>query len=247
MDTRLRFARTFFTALVASMSLFACKLDRQIGGQGGDTTTTTTSDTTSSSTTSSDTTSSTTSSSTTSSLVCNEPTTPKPDCEPKGSSTLPGVRIEILPASCHVSLSAAGPDVALVYSVVVDEDVAGVTPDRAENAFCEPPGPSGLIVYDEVAGDTDHCGEQRWCRCDVGLCDSSQMPPTVTLKKGSYPTAVAWSGNNWNGPSDTFQQEGPPFPLGTYSFNVVAKGTVMTAGGEVPFEITASMPIYVTE
>ena len=90
------------------------------------------------------------------------------------------------------------------------------SPNDAGN--CQAPGASGLIVSGEVDGDGQH-----YCLCDQGLCPPPSDPP-VELVAGSYPETFGWNGVNWNGPSDTANPFGPPFPPGDYIVQVRATG-----------------------
>lgn len=212
-------ARAFTFGLLAAASLFAsaCSDPQQIGGGSGG------------------------GGGTGASTCTTSTATPRPteDCEPTSSSTLPGVHIEITSAACTLSLSDPGPGLVFTYEVVVDEDIAGVAPERQDAGGCGQPGSSGLVLFEQVAG-----GTQRYCLCDVGICQAEPLP-AVTLKKGTYPGSFSWSGRNWNGPSDTVEPLGPPFAAGDYAFTVNARGKLSTAGGDVPFEVEAKLPVHV--
>ena len=209
--------RLGFLALLSATALLACGVDQQIGGEGGHGTGGT------------DTTTTTSNSTTTSAGGC--PTT--------SVSTLQGVSIEITATNCTLSLSNPGQGLALDYEVVINADVTGVRPIALDAGKCDKPGPSGLVTSVLIAG-----GTEEYCLCDNGLCLGDDLP-LATLAQGTYPSTFAWSGHNWNGPSDTLEPEGPLFIVGEYTYTVNATGTVMTANGEVPFAIDAKMPIHV--
>ncbi len=59
------------------------------------------------------------------------------------------------------------------------------------------------------------------------------------VSAGTYSLTFSWEGRNWNGPSDTMNPVGPPFPPGYYSFEVSAVGTHNGA----PFEVVGTFPI----
>jgi hypothetical protein len=157
-------------------------------------------------------------------------------CAPTSTSNLAGVHIEIDASACTFSLS----DPALVvipYRVVVDQDVFSITPKPQDLGHCEMPGPSGLITLEKVDGGQDH-----YCLCDVGFCANPMIPP-VTLKQGSYDATFTWDERNWYGPSDTDNPEGAPFPVGDYTLTVSAIGVQSVTKGDLPFEVSATLPI----
>ena len=50
---------------------------------------------------------------------------------------------------------------------------------------------------------------------------------------------------NWSGPSDFGNPEGAPFPAGTYTFSVLARGTYIDPDGkEQSFEVSASREFH---
>jgi hypothetical protein len=67
----------------------------------------------------------------------------------------------------------------------------------------------------------------------------------VRLAAGRYAGTFEWTGKNWQGPSDTRNPMGEPFPPGRYSFEVRAGGTYPGSkdcgGCRVPFEIRAAV------
>lgn len=158
-----------------------------------------------------------------------------------GSSTLPGVRIEFLAtAECVFTLSRAAAGISIPYQVVVDEDVPNVKPAPQDAGHCgKPAWADGLILFEVLEGQG-----QKYCLCDEGLCAPSE-PAAVTLKKGVYPFAFEWDGRNWEGPSDTGNPEGAPFPSGHYTLVVSARGEAKVLGMPVfsEFEVAATFPI----
>ena len=149
--------------------------------------------------------------------------------EPTGSSNLPGVSIDVSGNRCSYTLAEVARGVEFQYRVVIEREVPDVAPwTNAEGCF--QPGPSGLIVFARIMGSGQ--GYCDWC--DTGLCG----PHTYLgdLREGTYDGSLPWDGTNWDGPSDTLNERGPPFPPGRYSFSVRADGT---AGGEdgLPFVV----------
>lgn len=155
-------------------------------------------------------------------------------CDGAGASNLAGVCIVFPPQEDSFTLAEAAGGLLFNYVVVVTADVLGVTPES--QVTCGMPGSSGLYVGERVEGDG-----QSYCVCDSGLCPAPNDPPIV-LKAGEYPASLAWDGKNWNGPSDTNNPKGPPFPPGAYTVKLSAIGQHEGQG----FEVTAELPITLT-
>ena len=169
-------------------------------------------------------------------VVCEAtPTT----CEASAASTLPGVTIVLSSAACTFTLAEAAAGIAIPYSVVVTQPVAGVLPRPQDSGQCGQPGPSGLIVFERLTG-----GDEGYCICDTGLCMGPSDEP-VDLDAGVYPGSFAWDGHNWAGPSDTGNPKGAPFPPGDYVLTVSAKGEL--AAGDEPFEVVGTMTLHLVE
>jgi hypothetical protein len=140
-------------------------------------------------------------------------------CTLDSASDLPGVHIVFTTQSCTFTLAQASAGISIDYDVVVDADVPGVIPEGQSSAPA--PGPSGLIVFEKLGG-----GGQSYCLCDTGLgAQTSQTP--VTIKMGTYHATFTWQGKNWDGPSDTGNPMGAPFPAGDYRLDVSAIGNVV--------------------
>ncbi len=164
-------------------------------------------------------------------------TMPSSGCAVTGASSLPGVSIAFrLPVTCTFTVAQALAGIAIPYDVVVANDVAGVILTARDAGGCGQPGNSGLIVFEQLAGNG-----QSYCLCDTGLCGPAALPP-VTLHAGSYAGAFSWDGKNWNGPSDTGNPKGAPFPPGTYALTLRATGT---SGGSI-FAVSATLAIRLT-
>ncbi len=154
-------------------------------------------------------------------------------CEGTGESSLTGVSIEFPPQPCTFTLAEAAAGLKFDYSVEIAGELSGVT--RDSNTTCGEPGASGLIVSYSITG-----GDQGYCLCDSGLCPGPDPTP-VTLAPGSFPDFADWNGTNWNGPSDTNNPYGPPFPPGDYTLRVAAIGTVDGAAYEVVCELPITL------
>ena len=157
-------------------------------------------------------------------------------CDGAGASNLDGVCIVFPPQPDSFTLAELKAGVEFAYVVVVTTDVAGVTSEPL--VTCAEPGSSGLFVRETVSDGA----EQNYCVCDAGLC--MEPPPVeITLVQGDYPALFPWDGVNWNGPSDTNNPKGKPFPPGTYTVKVIAVGK---HGGE-DYEVTGELPITITK
>lgn len=152
-----------------------------------------------------------------------------------GGSNLEGVCIVFPPQKISFTLAEAKAGVEFAYTVVVTADVPGVVSQPLET--CDEPTAAGLFLLERVEG-----AGQAYCVCDSGLCmDPVDVP--FTLKVGEYPASFAWDGVNWNGPSDTGNPKGPPFPPGMYTVQVVTQGT----HDGVPYEVIGELPITLTQ
>ena len=163
------------------------------------------------------------------------------ECEVEVSSTnLDGVEIRF-PGTCRWSIDKVREGIEIPYEVVVEQKVGGVIPHTNRADSCDRPGDSGLITSAEFTGN-----DQRWCRCDSGLCTGPEDEP-VTLEPGTYRNTIEWEGRNWTGPSDTGNPKGEPFPPGTYELSVLATGERVYPDAKSPFELEATMEIELIE
>jgi hypothetical protein len=163
------------------------------------------------------------------------PTAPvvTPAC-PQGKSTLDGVCIGFPATDARFTQAEAASGVSIPYTITVTR---AVTIDaRAQDAgHCGRPGPSGLIVMEDLSGTGGSYGIR-----DTGLCAGGAH--ISKLVPGSYEGTFHWDGRSWAGPSDTGNPKGPPFPPGRYTLDVSAVGTV---GGQA-FEVVGSLPVTIT-
>ena len=159
---------------------------------------------------------------------------------PMISSTLPGVSYDLSRNRCQFGLDEASAGITFLFRTVVEGDLSGVAVEPLDWGGCgDTVDVSGLLTFVEIGGN----GE-RYCRCDVGLCDSPIPPPrrVVDLAAGSYDAELLWNGRNWIGPSDYSNPYGPPFPPGTYTFSLRAVGVYQSSDGvETPYEVTGSL------
>ena len=104
---------------------------------------------------------------------------------------------------------------------------------------CGGPNVSWLHVMEFVNG-----GDQHYCICDTGLCQSQDWPE-VTLLQGDYPASFSWDGRNWIGPSDYMNPKGDPFPPGEYTVSVASRGTWVAPEGEtVYYEVIGTFVLH---
>lgn len=139
------------------------------------------------------------------------------DCSTTSNSDLSGVEMRIEDDRCEWTLEEASDGISIPYRIVVDQKLEDVRPEPQDAGACGEPGDHGLIPFEKVAGDG-----QTYCLCDTGLCRDQERQTTV--EPGTYENTFEWSGRNWRGPSDTGRPKGEPFPAGTYTFSVSAKG-----------------------
>jgi hypothetical protein len=162
-----------------------------------------------------------------------------PACNGPASSTLPGVSLTF-PDACRTYTQAeVAAGIELHYQVVVAADVAGLHPVAGDAGYCAQPGDSGLIVQFVIAGN-----EQSYCLCDTGRC--FQQSFSTAPRAGTYPATISWDGRNWTGPSDFGNPEGAPFPPGTYTLTLSARGTRETSGGATDYLVSATRSITIT-
>ena len=148
------------------------------------------------------------------------------------SSTLPGVHFDLSGNHCRYTRAEVAAGIVLVYRTVVDAPLAGTVQQTLSPARCDPGDPSGLNVELNVGG-----GSQGFCWCDCGLGMGGTVHTSLVL--GSYTNALRWDGTNWDGPSDTGNPHGAPFPTGTYQFTVHTSG--IAPDGVTPFTIQGTL------
>jgi len=158
-----------------------------------------------------------------------------PVCTSDDESSLPGVRILFPEQPCTFRLSEAAAGISLRYQIMIASDVADVVRQPQDAGHCGVAGPSGLIAFERLEG-----GGQRYCLCDVGLCPPPPGVP-IQLRTGVHDEDFGWRGRNWDGPSDTGNLEGDPFPTGSYLLTVSAIGS---AGGN-PYRVAGTFTVNI--
>ena len=151
------------------------------------------------------------------------------------TGTLPGVTISILSASC---IYHRGQPATFEYEVVVDANAPAI--DVPEISACDCSSYSTQLATWarwQIGGTSESGESQRYCLCDTGCC-APHGGKTVTPELGTTAHTIEWSGNVWDGPSDTGNQEGAPFAVGMYAVTV---GIHAFDRGQV----TATLPIEV--
>jgi len=153
--------------------------------------------------------------------------------------TLPGVHLEFTSTKCVFTLAEAAAGIQIDYRIIVDEDILTVVPKPQDDGGCGQPGPSGLIVFEDLSrsGSSD-----RYCLCDVGLCPAGGTP--VTLKAGTYESSFLWDGRNWTGPSDFGNPKGEPFPPGEATLVLSARGEFDEGGTMKGFAVDGKFAIF---
>ncbi len=159
-------------------------------------------------------------------------------CEFSSDGTLKGVSIDLSGNHCVYSLSEISAGIDLHYRILVEQELHEVVSRPLDAGQCDPPGPSGLRTFEKIHGN-----DQTYCICDSGLCDGGS--DSFTLMPGDYSDTFEWQGLNWNGPSDTGNLPGDPFPPGAYTL------VVRTEGNHGPlqsdFAVTATMKIHLQQ
>ena len=146
-------------------------------------------------------------------------------------STLPGVCIEFTTEKTTWTAAEAASGLQIEYVVKIDDDTEGIQPVAQDAGECDMPGPSGLILFEDLRGDG-----HRYCLCDQGYCEGLPLEHS-TLHKGIYPGAFEWDGRNWTGSSDIGVSKGDPFPPGRYTLTVSAVGRRRIEERETDFEV----------
>lgn len=155
-------------------------------------------------------------------------------CRVESTSDLAGVALEIEPSACVFTQTELADGVEFAYSYTIDS-LTDISPAAEFSCWRDLDG--NFPHTHEIVGNG-----QRFCLCDVGLCDENTS--LMTLIPGTYRKVFGWTGTNWNGPSDTGNPLGEPFPPGTYTVTVRSSGS--DAEG-TPFEVTSSLVITVVE
>jgi hypothetical protein len=138
------------------------------------------------------------------------------------------------------SLADVAKGVAFEYDIVCHQDIASIIPIPQDMGHAAGGGPSGLIPFEEITGNG-----QRFALDDVGLAPGIRYE-SIRLRKGRYRCSFEWRGRNWNGPSDTGNKEGPPFPAGEYTLTVRLFGFIDTAEGREVYRLARSIPVVLT-
>ena len=147
---------------------------------------------------------------------------------------LPGVSINFTTTRTTWTTAETANGLQIEYVVSIAEDVEAVHPETQDAGWCGDPGPSGLILFEDLRGNG-----QRYCLCDYGLCLEEPVE-FRTLPKGTYPGTFYWEGRNWTGSSDTMRPKGDAFPPGRYTLTVSAIGLRRVANQEKYFKVVGS-------
>jgi hypothetical protein len=157
-------------------------------------------------------------------------------CATTDESTLAGVHIVFPAQRCSFTLAEAAAGIEIDYDVVVGAGAPAMVRTRPQDGGgCGMPGPSGLIVFEDLSG-----GGQRYCRCDEGLCPGGET--MSSLVEGTHRATLMWTGRNWMGPSDTGMPLGAPFPAGEYVLRVSSVGRA----GATEYSVEGTLAIELT-
>ncbi len=186
----------------------------------------------------------------------NEPPPEQPaNCVLSNTSTIPHVHVEFPSQPCAFTQAEASAGIRFSYDVVIDEDVPGYMSRVSSSGVVFVPGATvvGLQVATVIQG-----GTQRYCLCDEGdppafcplgdggfsyLTGNDTCKP-ITLTKGVYAQSwpsipIGWDGRNWDGPSDTTNPEGAPFPPGDYTLEISIAGQIVGDAGTRDVDLDA--------
>jgi hypothetical protein len=157
---------------------------------------------------------------------------PEPEgCEVDATDdSLPGVTVHVEADRCNFDSGQPG---EFRYEITVAESVSYQVEASSGCGACRPwGGPVQELVSYRIGS-----GEVHYCECDVGCCPPDQSM-AHTLAAGDGTGVIRWPGRQWDGPSDTNNPLGPPFPPGAYDVEV---SLALPGAGAV----TARLPIVV--
>ncbi|HEX3906057.1 MAG TPA: hypothetical protein VH853_24760 [Polyangia bacterium] len=165
-------------------------------------------------------------------------------CNGLASSDLPGVSLAFPDQPCAYTVAQVAAGIEIDYQEQIVQALADLRPSQWDDGRCQTPDDAGLIVGYEISG-----AGQSYCRCDVGLCPAQTFDTAVVA--GTHGRQIPWDGRNWDGPSDTGNPEGAPFPPGTYTLALTATGTRAdspdaSGSSATPFTVTATRFITIT-
>jgi hypothetical protein len=143
--------------------------------------------------------------------------------------SLPGVSLHVEADTCAFEVGEGG---RFRYRVTLSDpiDYTAAPGGGCGVCYAYSSSPTSLVTY-VIGADA-----VRYCRCDEGCCPNDGG--SFTLEAGPSEGAIDWPGKQWNGPSDTNNPLGAPFPEGDYTAAV----TFAVPGGG---SVTAELPIVV--
>ncbi len=167
-----------------------------------------------------------------------ETTNPAPACRTE-ITTDTALRFDFPTQRCQFSVAEAAAGLTFRYGLeVTASESRFVETYPSPLQTCAQPNDSNLYVLERVLG-----GGQSYCLCDGGRC----VRPGVVFgaTPGRREFTFAWDGRNWNGPSDTGNPKGAPFPPGEYALTLEATVGDARADGPPRF-VTAKFFITLT-
>lgn len=149
------------------------------------------------------------------------------------------IRIEFDQPSYSFTLAEVARGVTIRYRVTVLRELDGMHPQSQTTGTWQ--GQADLLPFAWIQGNG-----QQYRPWDFGLGPAPAMKP-VTITKGARDYRLDWDGRNWQGPSDTSNPKGPPFPPGRYTITVRIMGQQDTPEGKKPYEIKQTAPLILTQ
>ncbi len=160
-----------------------------------------------------------------------------PPCSVEGiTGSVPGVSLSIRASKC---VFATGEAATFTYEVKTTDSVPVISiPASMGCGSCSRYSSDPVSLTRWVIGGASSTGQpQQYCVCDTGCC-APDPAQNIRVLATTATAPIQWSGNNWQGPSDTGQKEGPAFAPGAYNVSVTFYGG--SAG-----QVTARLPIEV--
>jgi len=156
-------------------------------------------------------------------------------CSVTADGSIPGVSITISSSSCEY---ARGQPATFEYAVTVTGAVPAIAIPDSQSCSCDHRNTqidswlSWVIVGQAPSGDY-----QQYCLCDTGCC-APQDATTITPEVGTFTDTIEWNGRTWQGPSDTGNEPGDYFLVGTYGVTVRFHGyTEGSVEGTLPIVV----------
>jgi hypothetical protein len=154
-------------------------------------------------------------------------------CSVEGvTGSVPGVSISIRSDKC---VYRVGEPAKFTYEVTTDSRLPPIVIAASQSCgSCRSAADDPLAFTSYDIDGIANGMRQLYCLCDVGCC-APDRAQTITITPATKTGVIEWSGRNWQGPSDTGNQEGAFFPPGSYGVHVSFSGGELIA--TLPIEI----------